>query len=85
MPKSKNKIKVLIVDDHLIFRVGLGESIETDPDMTIVGEATTGVQAIEMYRKLQPDVTMMDLRLPLMGGVDATKAIRKDFPNEVGS
>ena len=79
--KQNKKIRILVVDDHLIFRVGLIESIHSEGDMQVVGEAATGPQALEMYRKLQPDVVMMDLRLPQLSGVETTAAIRADYPN----
>ncbi len=78
--KRLNKIRLLVVDDHLIFRVGLLESIHTEPDLTVIAEATTGPEAVELYRQHQPDITMMDLRLPLLNGVEATSAICKEFP-----
>ncbi len=74
------KIRLLVVDDHLIFRVGLIESIHTEPGFVVVAEAATGAQAIEQYRKHRPDVAIMDLRMPLGNGVETTTAIRKEFP-----
>ncbi|WP_375505305.1 response regulator [uncultured Nostoc sp.] len=68
-------IRVLIVDDHSIVRQGLAAMIENEPDMTVVGQAGNGQEAIDQYRQLQPDVTLMDLRMPQMSGVDATVAI----------
>lgn len=68
-------IRVLIVDDHAIVRQGLAVMIENEPDMTVVGQAGNGQEAIEQYRQQQPDVTLMDLRMPQMNGVDATVAI----------
>lgn len=72
-------IRVLIVDDHSIVRQGLAAMIENEPDMTVVGQAGNGQEAINQYRQLQPDVTLMDLRMPQMSGVDATMAICAEF------
>lgn len=72
-------IRVLIVDDHAIVRQGLAAMIENEPDMTVVGQAGNGQEAIDQYRQLQPDVTLMDLRMPHMSGVDATVAICAEF------
>jgi two-component system NarL family response regulator len=72
-------VRVLIVDDHSIVRQGLAAMIENELDMTVVGQAGNGQDAINRYRQLQPDVTLMDLRMPHMGGVDATIAICAEF------
>ena len=72
-------IRVLIVDDHAIVRQGLAAMIENEPDMTVVGQAGNGQEAIDQYRQLQPDVTLMDLRMPQVSGVDATIAICAEF------
>jgi DNA-binding NarL/FixJ family response regulator len=72
-------IRVLIVDDHSIVRQGLAAMIENEPDMMVVGQAGNGQEAIDQYRQLQPDVTLMDLRMPQMSGVDATVAICAEF------
>ena len=74
------KVRVLLVDDHVIMRVGLASVISSEPGLEVCGEAGTGAEAITMYRDLQPDVVIMDLRLPDMSGVEATTAIRVDFP-----
>jgi len=74
------KWRVLLVDDHVIMRVGLASVIGSDPELEVCGEAGTGAEAIAMYRTLQPDVVLMDLRLPDMSGVEATAKIREDFP-----
>ncbi|QLE57949.1 response regulator transcription factor [Nostoc sp. TCL26-01] len=73
------EIGVLIVDDHSIVRQGLAAMIENEPDMKVVGQAGNGQEAINQYRQLQPDVTLMDLRMPLVSGVDATAAICTEF------
>jgi DNA-binding NarL/FixJ family response regulator len=79
--KRDSKIRVLVVDDHLIFRVGLIQSIQSEPDLVVVGEAATGPQALERYRKSHPDIVMMDLRLPMMDGVETTASLCDEFPN----
>jgi len=75
------RIRVMIVEDHLIARKGLGAIINAQRDMFVVGEATDGQEAIALYRKHLPDVTLMDMRLPRMTGVEAVSAIRADFPS----
>ncbi|MBD2524670.1 response regulator [Nostoc sp. FACHB-133] len=72
-------IRVLIVDDHSIVRQGLAAMIENEPDMTVVGQAGNGQEAIAQYRQLQPDVTLIDLRMPQINGVDAIVAICAEF------
>ncbi|HEY9650607.1 MAG TPA: response regulator transcription factor [Coleofasciculaceae cyanobacterium] len=72
-------IRVLLVDDHAIVRQGLAAMIENEPDMTVVGQAGDGLEAIALYRQLQPDVTLMDLQMPQMSGADATLAICAEF------
>src|SRR5580658_1195443 len=76
----KGKIRVMVVDDHFVVRMGLTGSINVEPDMTADIEASTGEQAIAVYRQHRPDVVLMDLKLPGMSGVDATKAICEEFP-----
>jgi DNA-binding NarL/FixJ family response regulator len=73
-------IQIMVVDDHHIVRQGLVALIGTIPDMKVVAEAADGVQAVELYRKNHPDVTLMDLRLPNKNGVDAITEIRREFP-----
>ena len=73
-------IRVLIVDDHFVVRAGLAAMIGTQPDMVVAGEAGDGEQAIERYRSERPDVVVMDLRLPKVGGFEATVAIRNEDP-----
>jgi DNA-binding NarL/FixJ family response regulator len=79
---SKDKpIRVLIADDHFVVRMGLTAVITTQPDMVVVAEATNGRQALEFFRHHRPDVTLMDLRMPEMDGIEAITAIRKEFPD----
>ena len=74
-------IRILIAEDHLIARVGVKTIINLQPDMTVVAEASNGAQAVELHRKHQPDITLMDVRMPGVGGVEAAVAIRKDSPD----
>lgn len=82
MPEpSSRPIRILVVDDHPILREGVAAILEDRTDMQLVGEARDGVEAIVQFRDLQPDVTLMDLQMPGMGGVEAIKAIRGEHPN----
>lgn len=72
---SKNSIRILIADDHYVVRMGLVALVETEPDLQVVGEATDGVQAVELFKQLGPDLTLMDLRMPLKDGIAATREI----------
>jgi len=74
------RIRILVVDDHHVVRQGLVALLNIMPEMNVVGEASDGLQAIELYRTLRPDVTLMDLQLPNLGGVDAILKIRADDP-----
>jgi len=74
---SEERIRVMVVDDHLVVREGLITLLETFPDFEIVGEASGGAQAIEIVGKLAPDVVLMDLVMPDVDGVAATRAIRQ--------
>src|SRR5438876_229090 len=78
---SDGKIRVMVVDDHPVVRFGISAIISTQPDMAVVAQATTGREAVELYRKHRPDVTLMDLRLPEMSGVEAIRAIREHYPD----
>lgn len=79
METSQN-IRVMIIDDHQIVRQGLVALINTEPGLTVIAEGCDGQQAVELFRQQQPDVTLMDLRMPVLTGVEATKLIRKEFP-----
>jgi DNA-binding NarL/FixJ family response regulator len=73
-------IRVLAVDDHALLRDGIAALIGNQSDMELVGEASNGREAVELFRHHQPDVTLMDLQMPEMGGIDALSAIRGEFP-----
>lgn len=73
------KIRILVAEDHLVARVGVSAIINRQPDMLVVSEASNGRQAVERYRQHRPDVALLDLRMPIMSGVDAALAIRKEF------
>jgi two-component system, NarL family, response regulator len=79
--KRANEIMVMLVDDHPAFRKGMAALIESEPDLRVVAETGDGNEALEVYRRSRPDVVLMDLRLPGMGGVEAIIAIRKEFPD----
>ena len=74
------RIKILVVDDHPLMREGIGAIIQGAQDIVVAGEADNGNQALEMFRQCRPDVTLMDLQMPGMNGIDAIKAIRLEFP-----
>lgn len=74
-------IRILIADDHTVVRQGLRMFLNLDPELDVVGEAADGKQALELARELLPDVVLMDLLMPGMGGVEATAAIRREMPD----
>ena len=73
-------IRVLLVDDHPVVRNGLSLMLKYEPDMKAAGEANNGFEALEFYRQERPDIVLMDLRMPVMNGVEATIQIRTEFP-----
>jgi DNA-binding NarL/FixJ family response regulator len=77
----RNKIRIMVVDDHFVVRIGLTGSINIEPDMSVEVEVSTGLLAIEQFRKHRPHIVLMDLKLPGMDGAEATSAIRKEFPD----
>src|SRR5215467_6869173 len=80
MGEKQGFIRILVVDDHTVVRMGLKAMIDSQPGMQVIGEASNGPQAVELFRRLAPDVVLMDLRLPGMSGIQATKEIRAGFP-----
>jgi DNA-binding NarL/FixJ family response regulator len=80
MSVKVSKIRVLVVDDHPIVRQGIAGLVGIQPDMVLVGEASNGRDAVQHFRMLHPDVTLMDLQMPEMNGLDALLAIRNEFP-----
>jgi DNA-binding NarL/FixJ family response regulator len=74
------KFSVLVVDDHPIMRLGIAAIIDAQPDMAVCSQAGSGEDAVRMFRKHRPDVTLMDLRLPGMSGLEALRAIRREDP-----
>jgi two-component system, NarL family, response regulator len=79
MSDQEPRIRVLTVDDHPLLREGIAAVLGRQPDMQLVGEATNGREAVQRFREQRPDVTLMDLQMPEMGGIDAIAAIRAEF------
>jgi DNA-binding NarL/FixJ family response regulator len=75
------KIRVLLADDHTVVRQGLHALLEAEPDITVVGEAETGREAVQLAKKLSPDVVVMDIAMPNLNGLEATRQIAKEVPN----
>jgi len=78
--KTKASIRVMVVDDHPAFRKGLTALIDSEPGLSVVAQAGDGHEAVERFREVHPDVVLMDLRLPILSGVEAIMAIRKEYP-----
>ncbi|MCC7205793.1 MAG: response regulator transcription factor [Anaerolineae bacterium] len=74
-------IRILIADDHAVVRQGLRMFLSLDPDLEIIGEGVDGRQAVELARRLQPDIVLMDLLMPALSGVEATAIIRRELPD----
>jgi DNA-binding NarL/FixJ family response regulator len=73
-------IKVMVVDDHPAFRIGIAALVEMQPDMQVAAEAGDGSEVVELYRRTRPDIVLMDLRLPGLSGVEAIAALSQEFP-----
>jgi len=80
MSNASDKIRILAVDDHPIFRQGITGLIADQLDLQLVAEAANGIEAIQQFRSHRPDITLMDLQMPELGGLDAVIAIRGEFP-----
>jgi DNA-binding NarL/FixJ family response regulator len=80
-PRQSEAIRILTVDDHQLLREGIAAVLESQEDMTLVAQASNGREAVESFRRLRPDVTLMDLRMPDMSGIEAITAIRGEFPD----
>src|SRR5215207_9978959 len=78
---SNEKIRIVVIDDQAVVRQGFVALINTVADMEVIAEGLNGQQAIDQYRQHKPDVTLIDLRMPVLGGVEAITAIRREFPD----
>lgn len=76
---TPTKIRILLVDDHMVLRMGLMTAASDEPDMEVVADVDTGLQAIEAYRKFHPDIVVLDLRMPGLGGIETIAKLREEF------
>ncbi|HZZ40094.1 MAG TPA: response regulator transcription factor [Acidobacteriaceae bacterium] len=77
---ATERLRILVADDHLVYRIGIRSLLEAEMGLQVVGEAANSTETIELYRKLRPDVLLLDLRMPHKGGIEAVRAIRGEFP-----
>ena len=75
------KIKILLAEDHIVVREGIKDLIQRQEDMEVIGEASTGKEALDMANSLNPDIVLMDIAMPEMNGIEATKKIKSSRPN----
>ena len=80
MTSLDNRIRILVVDDHPVLRQGLAALLSNESDMRLVAEASNGLEAIEQFRRVRPDITLLDVQMPEMGGIEAIVSIRAEFP-----
>lgn len=78
---ASERLRILVADDHLVYRIGIRSLLETEMGFQVVGEAANSTETVAMYRKLRPDVLLLDLRMPHKGGIEAVRAIREEFPD----
>jgi len=78
--KGESQIRIIIADDHFLVRMGLVALVNMEPDMTVVGESSNGEEVVGLYEQLRPDLALMDLRMPITDGIQATIQIRKKYP-----
>jgi NarL family two-component system response regulator LiaR len=77
----RGKIRILVTDDHIVVRKGLVAMLETEPDIQVIGEASNGAEAVKLAQELTPDVVLMDLVMPVMNGIEATRQIKQTAPS----
>src|SRR5215207_2787529 len=81
--KPSPPARLVVVDDHALIRKGIEGMLESEPDLEIVGEAADGREALELCRRLHPDLILMDVMMPTMNGIEATQAIKRELPTTI--